>query len=201
MEIQAKSLSKRYVNSWIIKNFEGRFQSSKVYGISGPNGSGKTTLLSMLAGLLSPTEGHIHYIANGRIIPSIDWYRHLSFAAPYAHVFEYLRLKEVVSQHLVFKPFLNGLDDMSFIEQCYLMGNENQLIKNFSSGMQQRLKLGLALYSKSEVVFLDEPQTNLDAIAKTWYSNLLRNLCDGRIIVIASNEKSDFDLCDEIINL
>lgn len=67
--------------------------------------------------------------------------------------------------------------------------------------MKQRLKLALALLTHSNVVFLDEPLSNLDDFTKNWYFNLLEEYKSGKIIVIASNDEADFRSVDIKINL
>ena len=84
---------------------------------------------------------------------------------------------------------------------CFLEPHKEKFIKNFSSGMKQRLKLALALLTHSNVVFLDEPLSNLDDFTKNWYFNLLEEYKSGKIIVIASNDEADFRSVDIKINL
>jgi ABC-type multidrug transport system ATPase subunit len=67
--------------------------------------------------------------------------------------------------------------------------------------MKQRLKLGLSILSESKVLFLDEPQSNLDDYSKNWYYKLLRENAKEKIVIIASNEADDFKLVDERIEL
>lgn len=52
MQIIANSIFKRFIQTWIIRDFSFQFESGKRYGIAGPNGVGKSTLLQMLAGLI-----------------------------------------------------------------------------------------------------------------------------------------------------
>lgn len=192
MRIRAENLSKRFKVDWIIKNFDYSFETGKVYGISGPNGSGKTTLLHILAGLVPPSRGRVVYESAGEKVPDDHWYRHLSFAAPYAEVYDYMNLRELFSFHTDFRPLYGRLDLKGFIGSCYLQGHEDKQIKAYSSGMKQRLKLALGILTESEVLFLDEPQTNLDDQARQWYFNLLDQYKKDRCVIIASNEASDF---------
>ncbi|MGB4970150.1 MAG: hypothetical protein WBO31_11500, partial [Saprospiraceae bacterium] len=67
--------------------------------------------------------------------------------------------------------------------------------------MKQRLKLGLSVLSESPILFLDEPQSNLDNQAKDWYQNLMQQYTKDKLVIIASNEIEDFKMVDEIISL
>jgi len=71
----------------------------------------------------------------------------------------------------------------------------------FSSGMKQRVKLGLALYSSGDILLLDEPTSNLDDAAKAWFFTHLAKLRKDKLILIASNEAEDFKYCAEILRL
>ena len=67
--------------------------------------------------------------------------------------------------------------------------------------MMQRLKIGLAILTESEILVLDEPGANLDEEAKSWFLNLLKNYLNSRLLLIASNESSDLTMCDRELNL
>lgn len=201
MEILIDSVYKKFTHHWVIKNISAHFTSGKMYGISGPNGSGKTTFMQILAGLIPPSKGKIQHIQNLTCIPEIDWYKNLSYAAPYAEVFNYLRLHELVAYHSKMKPFYPSITVSDFIDICYLDRYQQQFIHTFSSGMKQRLKLALAILTQSEILFLDEPVSNLDDKAKEWYFDLIAKYKQNRIIVIASNEETDFTFIDEKITL
>ena len=187
MEIFAEHLYKRYSNNyWVIKDLNLNLTAGKVYGLSGANGSGKTTLMHLMAGLIIPTKGKIIYQLNGVAIEDHLWFRHFSFAAPYADLYDYLSVNEFLELYLCHKEFT---------------GNKEKFIKNFSSGMKQRLKLALALLTRSQIVFLDEPLSNLDDFTKNWYFSLLEEHKSDRIIVIASNDEADFNAVEKKIEL
>lgn len=201
MRIRAENLSKRFKVDWIIKNFDYSFESGMVYGLSGPNGSGKTTLLHILAGLVPPSRGRVVYETEDALIADEQWYRHLSYAAPYAEVYEYMNLRELFVHHTGFRPLYGGMAFGEFVATCYLQGHEDKQIRAYSSGMKQRLKLALGILTHSELLFLDEPQTNLDERAREWYFELLAQYRNDRCVIIASNEPSDFSQAGAEIKL
>lgn len=202
MEISAEHLYKRYSNNyWIIKDLNLNLTQGKVYGLTGANGSGKTTLMHLLAGLIVPTKGKVIYQIHGTQIEDHLWFRHFCFAAPYADLYDYLTVKEFLELYLCNKEFTLNLSLDDFLKICFLEPHKEKFIKNFSSGMKQRLKLALALLTHSNVVFLDEPLSNLDDFTKNWYFNLLEEYKSGKIIVIASNDEADFRSVDIKINL
>ncbi len=201
MQIHAENIFKRFHQTWIIRDFNFTFNSNRIYGIAGLNGSGKTTLLQMLAGLTPPSKGKIRYVENEKPVPEESWYQSICYAAPYSDLYEYMNLEELIKHHLVFKTFANKISYHDFVNIVFLKGHEHKLIKMYSSGMKQRLKLGLSILSESKIVCLDEPQSNLDDYSKNWYFNLLKENAKEKIVIIASNEADDFKLVDERIEL
>ncbi|MDQ3141610.1 MAG: ABC transporter ATP-binding protein [Bacteroidota bacterium] len=201
MDVIAKNVSKRFTTHWILRSFNYHFKSGTITGISGPNGSGKTTLINILSGIIPVTKGEVLFQNEHKKIKDIDWHQHLTIAAPYASLFEYLKLSELLDFHLSFKSFYQGLDASAFYDITYLTSHKETLIQSFSSGMKQRLKLGLAILSQSDVLFLDEPLSNLDQRARDWYFKLIKEYSTCRTIIIASNEPSDFHFTDEVLRM
>jgi ABC-type multidrug transport system ATPase subunit len=77
----------------------------------------------------------------------------------------------------------------------------NKLLKDFSSGMLQKLKIIIALYTQSDILLIDEPSEFLDSYAKSWFYKVLEQQKNKRIILIASNNEEDFSLCDVVETL
>ncbi|MBP9209937.1 MAG: ABC transporter ATP-binding protein [Saprospiraceae bacterium] len=201
LQIIAHQLGKRYRHSWIFRDFSHEFRAPEVYGISGPNGSGKSTLLQVLTGFVPPTRGKLKCEDSHAPGIPVELHPRLAYAAPYAEVYEYLTLRELLGLHLRFRPLYRGLTGEDFLRIAYLEGHEEKLVKTFSSGMKQRLKLALAILTQSEALVLDEPVTNLDSTAKEWYRELIREFNMDRLILIASNETSDFEGAGTLIHL
>jgi ABC-type multidrug transport system ATPase subunit len=78
------------------------------------------------------------------------------------------------------------------IDILYLGKARKKFLSNFSSGMRQRVKLGLAFFTKADIVFLDEPGTNLDQQAFDWYRSQLAQLSRDCMVFIASNQPSEY---------
>jgi ABC-type multidrug transport system ATPase subunit len=201
MELIAESIYKRFHQAWIIRDFSYTFSSNHIYGIAGLNGSGKSTLLHILAGLTPPSKGKIRYVDNGSALSEESWFEGICYAAPYADLYEYMNLEELMTHYLGFKKFSKNLSFKEFVDVVFLNGHEHKLIKMYSSGMKQRLKLAISILSESRILFLDEPQSNLDDFSKSWYQNLLKEHAKNKIVIIASNEAEDFKLVDEKIEL
>jgi len=191
MKIHLNRIGKRFNREWIFRDITATFLSGQAVAIKGPNGSGKSTLLSVLWSQTPPSEGEISYRINDQEIDAGELYSHLSLAAPYMDLLEDFTLREHLDFHFSFKACATGSDVTALMERMDMQRYANQQVRTFSSGMKQRLRLALALYSQSEVTFLDEPTTNLDESGALWYHQEL-SVCRNRLIFIASNTGSDF---------
>lgn len=199
--LNVRGLAKRYNKDWIVKDFKYEFISGKSYAITGSNGQGKSTLLKMLCGYIPPSAGELVLSIDNKSWPTEDIYSVSNIAAPYQQLIEEFTVKELITFHTKFKPFSVNLDKDDFLTRLYLRGHEDKMIKNFSSGMKQRLKLGLALFTDCRLLFLDEPTSNLDSKGKKWYLDNINTMdLSEKIVIIASNDNTEFSFCSHIIN-
>jgi ABC-type multidrug transport system ATPase subunit len=77
----------------------------------------------------------------------------------------------------------------------------NKQIRFYSSGMKQRLKLAQAFFCETNVLLLDEPCSNLDETGIQMYRSWINDYTKDRVIIIASNDKQEYDFCKEIISM
>lgn len=199
MEIELTNIGRRFNRDWIFRGVNYRFVTGNSYAILGRNGSGKSTLLQLLAGSLTPSEGKIHI--NGKVDDDEDLYQSLSIAAPYLELIEEFTLSEMIDFHFRFKTYINQLDKNSLIELLELEKSKNKELKYFSSGMKQRTKLALAICSDTPVLLLDEPASNLDSQAISWYHNLITTYTENRLVVVCSNQEHEYNFCEHHLHL
>ena len=74
-------------------------------------------------------------------------------------------------------------------------------LKGYSSGMLQRMKFIFALLHSPKILFLDEPTSNLDAIGKDKVYEIIEQEGKDKLVIIASNEDSDLELCSEVLEI
>ena len=192
MTIQVENLGKRFNREWIFKNLTFTFEKGKTYAVTGPNGSGKSTLLQVLWGQMPPSAGKLLYSSDTNNIPVEEVFQYVSIATPYMDVIEEFTLTEMLEFHFKFKTVRSGKSISELIEIMELTHAKDKIISNFSSGMRQRLKLALAFYSETPIIFLDEPTTNLDKKATEWYQRNLQSLPKETLIFIASNQEHEY---------
>lgn len=201
MQIIAEQVGKKYRRDWIFRRVSLTFPAGSSYTFVGPNGSGKSTLLQLLAGNLPPTEGSLSFVADNGPIDADDWYRHVIIAAPYLELVEELTLAELLTFHSRFRPFKDGLTTTDVAERMQLAHARDKEIKFFSSGMKQRVKLGLAFFSVSPVVILDEPTANLDRQGAAWYLEQVQQLSPQQLLLIGSNVPAEYEFCPNVLDL
>lgn len=200
-EIQLEGASKRFQYEWIFKNLSLNLSQGQPLALIGSNGSGKSTLLKCISGSIPLSSGKISFKQKGKNIPESEWFRFLTIAAPYLELPEEFSLSELIDFHFKFKSPLNGISKSEILEIIYLEEHSNKMISQFSSGMKQRLKLGLALLSEVPIILLDEPTSNLDRKGIQWYQELIEKFAGNRILVVCSNEPREFEFCKQKINL
>ncbi|MEQ9288657.1 MAG: ATP-binding cassette domain-containing protein [Cyclobacteriaceae bacterium] len=202
MKITLDGIGKRFNNrEWIIRDFNYIFEPNKSYAITGSNGSGKSTLVKMISGILPATKGQFIYENEGKPQDVEGFYKYLSYAAPYLDLVEEFTLDEMLRFHFKFKKITPGYQIGDLIEKMYLENSRNKHVGDFSSGMKQRLKLGLALFSQASVTILDEPTSNMDERGSEWYSEQIKEVVANRMLIVASNQASEYTFVDNTINL
>ena len=197
--IQVQNASKRFHHEWIFKNLNLDLSSGDSIAITGGNGSGKSTLLKCLSGAIPLTSGAIQYQSGTTQIAEEQWFRSLALATPYLELPEEFTLSEVLSFHFQFKNPLQNRSNVEILEILGLEKHKSKTISQFSSGMKQRVKLALAIFSEVPFLLLDEPTTNLDKQGVTWYLDLIQQYTPNRIVVICSNDPREYDFCGKKI--
>ena len=197
MQISLAEACKRFNKEWIFKNLNFQFEAGKHYALVGNNGSGKSTLLQIIAGYSGLTKG------------SIDWkpfdantiYEQISFAAPYLELVEEFTATEQFEFQAQFKPIQKDLSTEKILELIGLKNAAHKQIRYYSSGMKQRLKLALAIFSDCPILLLDEPCSNLDKEGYALYDTLIKEYAMHKLIIVGSNDPAEYHFCNAQVNL
>ena len=200
--IEIKHLTKKFGDVSVIEDLSMVFEKGKIYGLVGRNGSGKTMLMKHILGFVHATSGSI--IVDGKEIgKDIDLPQNIGaiienpgFLPEYAGV-KNLRLLSMIRGKI-------GKTEVQ--EAMYTVGLDpasKKHVGKYSLGMKQRLGIAQALMEDPDILLLDEPMNGLDNEGvREIREILLQQKKNGKILVIASNNKEDIDvLCDEIFYL
>lgn len=187
MTIELKNIGKRFNQEWIFSNVDLNFEPGSLTGITGPNGSGKSTLLRCISGFHNTSQGKVEYWLKNKPVPVEQIYKHITIAAPYLEQDEWLTFREAVEIQSRFKPFKPGLSIDEVINRSGLAASQHKFLRQFSSGMKQRVRLTLAILADTDILLLDEPLSNLDNTGGEWYTQLMESECEDRTVIICSN--------------
>lgn len=197
MQISLEQACKRFNKEWIFKNLNFQFEAGKHYALVGNNGSGKSTLLQIIAGYSGLTKGSISWSP----FDSINIYEQISFAAPYLELVEEFTATEQFEFQAQFKPIQKDLSAEKILELIGLKNAAHKQIRYYSSGMKQRLKLALAIFSDCPILLLDEPCSNLDKEGYALYDTLIKEYAMHKLIIVGSNDPAEYHFCKEQVNL
>lgn len=203
LQISLQSIGKKFGSEWIFRKVTHEIKAGDKLVILGGNGSGKSTLLQIISGFVSANEGKIIFSDNsGKLIDAEHIHTSVSFASPYLQLIEDFTLEENIDHVKIFKPFKVNLSTAKIIEEIQLGHAKKKMLRQFSSGMKQRLKLGLAILADTPVLLLDEPSSNLDKDGVEWYRKMIGEHTEGRTVVVCSNNiDHEFYFCTSHLNV
>lgn len=201
MDLVLDGISKLYSDHWVFRHLSKKIDKGTTLAISGPNGSGKSTLLSIILGLTLPSEGTITYFKKGKKLHQDNAVLQMSFSAPYLNYPPELTVIQAIESMIRFRPLQKSVRKEELLEMAMLKEHRNKLISKLSTGMYQRLRNALAIALDSDVLILDEPTSNLDEENKLWFRDLMVNHLGQRTLIMASNDKFDLDLCEDMLSL
>ena len=168
--------------------------------VVGANGSGKSTLLLLLAGLLTPTGGTSRLLVDGREVEARDRPRAVGYVAPALDLYDALTAREAL-HFLARARALPNADARigAVLARVGLADRADDAVAAFSTGMRQRLRIATALVHDPPVLLLDEPGATLDAAGRDLTASLVAE--DGRVVVLATNDPAEADLCPRRVGL
>lgn len=204
--IQLDAAGKKFERRWIFRGVNLSISQGESLVITGYNGSGKSTLLQLISGFMNPSEGTVSFTSNGKHVEADNWHTYITCVTPVLELPEDLSFRENIDFFRSFKGFSDDFSDQTIANLTQLEGQLDRPVRHFSSGMKQRVKLGLALLSSAPVVLLDEPVANLDQPGTEWFSKMAAAYCADKLLVICSNRqpvemalcKRHFDLSEHI---
>ncbi len=203
--IKIDNLTFGYDEKPIINNLSLTVKKGEIIGISGKNGSGKTTLCNIILSLIKPQKGII-VVDNKFDIQSVlkDFRNIVSFIPQNIFL-----LNDTIKNNITFNLDENLVDNKKLDDVIKVSGLEeiNELINkrhnslvgengsNLSGGQRQRIAIARALFRNSQIIIMDEHTSSLDAATEEEILNDMKNLFDGKTIIIISHRKKVLDYC------
>jgi len=161
-----------------------------VTGLLGPNGAGKSTLLQLATGQLKPTQGDVRVL--GHTVwdnPALN--RHIGLCPEQDAFWEWMTGHDFVRTCARLSGLRGGEANDAALEALEVVGmtaNKDRAIRGYSKGMRQRTKLAQALVHGPEVLFLDEPLTGTDPVARRDLMDSILQLAErGKSVLVSSH--------------
>lgn len=197
MQITIKNISKKYGKKQVLNNVNFSVESGKCVGILGCNGSGKSTLLSILAGIQKCDSGSFLYDENDLFKYKSERARLVGYVPQGTPLFEELSAKDNLllwySKQELKSKLENGVLNILGIDEML-----KTIVSKMSGGMKKRLSIGCSISKNPPILLLDEPMAALDLSCKQKISKYLEmHKKGGGIILIATHDVIELDLCDE----
>lgn len=202
-KIVCENIVKRYGKKDVLCGLNLELEKGKIYGLIGRNGAGKTTLLSLLSGQNPVTEGKI--ICDGMPVwENPKALEHICFSRELnpmnSNGANTMKIKEYLRAASIYMPGWDKEMAKRLVEEFEL--DVNKRINKLSKGMMSMVTIIVALASKADYTFLDEPVAGLDVVIReTFYKILLEEFAEsGRTFVISTHiiEEAS-DVFEEVI--
>jgi ABC-2 type transport system ATP-binding protein len=192
--ISLRGLTKTFGDFTAVDGIDLDVPRGQIFGFLGPNGSGKTTTIRMLTGTLRPKAGQARVLGVDVVRHPDRVKRRIGYMSQKFALFEDMTVEE----NLRFYAGVYDLDPQVFAAQreyvlrmADLVGREDELTRNLSVGWRQRLALGAATIHEPELLFLDEPTSGVDPVARRQFWDLLYDLASRGVTLFVTTHYMD----------
>ncbi|MGD2158466.1 MAG: ABC transporter ATP-binding protein [Anaerolineales bacterium] len=197
--IKAHDLTKRFGNFTAVDQVSFKVAAGDVVGYLGPNGSGKTTTIRMMLGLLIPTAGYAEVLGFDTVSQSDQVRSQVGYMSQKFALYQDL----TVAENLSFYAGVYGVKNPERLEQVLrqvrLDGLENELVSALSTGWRQRVALGTAIIHEPQLLFLDEPTSGVDPMARRAFWDLIYELVDqGVTAFVTTHYMDEAEYCNRV---
>jgi ABC-2 type transport system ATP-binding protein len=196
--IECGAVTKRFGDVVAVDHVDLTIGSGSVVGFLGPNAAGKTTLIRMLTGLTTPTSGAVRLF--GESPSSRTARRHLGYMP--ADPSFYPALTGAENLDLLARLGRGGARDRVWAADLLELSSDSleRPVRDYSSGMRQKLGLIQAVQHHPDLVIFDEPANRLDPLAHRHFEVMVRAIAEqGRTVFLSSHTLSEVqDVCDEV---
>lgn len=200
--ISVEDLVKKFGNFTAVDQTSFQVSRGEIFGLLGPNGAGKTTTFKMLCGLIPATSGKISVAGYNLRTARAVARKNIGYVAQFFSLYPTFTVKE----NLTFFGGAYGLDG-SFLdsrvneiaEQFELSSMMNVDSNKLNEGFKKRLSMAAALIHDPEILFLDEPTSSIDPLARRAFWKTINKLADiGKTIIITTHFMEEAEYCTKM---
>jgi ABC-2 type transport system ATP-binding protein len=200
--IGANNLQKVFGNFQAVKGVNLEIRYGEIYGLLGANGAGKTTTIKMLCGLLEPTSGKISLAGETQNLRSNQLRQRIGYMSQKFTLYDDLS----VVQNLEFYCGVYGVsrrlrrDRINWVlETCGLVGQEDMITGQLPGGWKQRVAFGASVMHEPEILFLDEPTSGVDPLARRQFWRLIEDFArNGTAILVTTHYLEEAEHCNRM---
>jgi ABC-type multidrug transport system ATPase subunit len=200
--IESIGLTKRYGADTVVSNVSFTVSRGEIFGFLGPNGSGKSTTVKMLCGLVQPSSGDARVAGLDVTCDANAVRRRIGYMAQGFSLYRDLTGDE----NLEFFARAYGLDreqrarrKRAVADVIAIGARIRQRADRLSGGWQRRLALAASLVHDPEIVFLDEPTSGIDPVARRALWETLSGLAAaGKTLFVTTHDITEAQRCDRI---
>jgi drug efflux transport system ATP-binding protein len=200
--IGAKDLNKRFGSFQAVKNFQLEVRNGDIYGLLGANGAGKTTSIKIICGLIDPTSGSVTLLGKSKDLRSAEVRSRIGYMSQKFALYDDL----TIGENLDFYARLYGVDESVreerkkwVLDAAELSGEAGMLTKSLPGGWKQRVAFGAAVMHEPEAIFLDEPTSGVDPLARRAMWRMINEFADrGAGIVVVTHYLEEAEQCNRL---
>ncbi len=200
--IGAQNLVKEFGSFCAVDDVSLQVRYGEVYGLLGANGAGKTTTIKMLCGLLDQTRGGVQLAGADRNIRTSEVRQRVGYMSQKFSLYDDLPIVE----NLEFFAGVYGVPEHERAEKIKwvltfagLEGKQQQLVGSLPGGWKQRVAFGAAIMHEPSVLFLDEPTSGVDPVARRAFWALINRLADaGTAILVTTHYLEEAEQCNRL---
>jgi ABC-2 type transport system ATP-binding protein len=200
--IGAKDLNKRFGSFQAVKNFQLEIRNGDIYGLLGANGAGKTTAIKIICGLLDPTSGSVGLLGKSKGLRAAAVRSRIGYMSQKFALYDDL----TIGENLDFYARLYGVDESVreerkkwVLELSELSGEAGMLTKSLPGGWKQRVAFGAAVMHEPDAIFLDEPTSGVDPLARRSMWRMINEFADrGAGILVVTHYLEEAEQCNSI---
>ena len=200
--IVAGGLTRRFGDFVAVDRLSFSVQPGEIFGFLGPNGAGKTTAIRMLIGVLPPSEGTARVAGHDVAGEPLAVRRAIGYMSQLFSLYGDLTVRENLD-------LFAGLYDLTgrrreerirwALASAGLEAREGQLTATLPLGLKQRLALGSAVLHEPAVLFLDEPTSGVDPLARRAFWDLIAELADaGTTVLVTTHYMEEAEHCHRL---